>query len=338
MQLAHSGSPTDQDPLLSASSHDGHQHNHHQLVMGSGSVVSHSQQPHGITAATATATAAIDPALPQREHSSPYSHGILARQPPVQPGYYRVQVDATPEKSVPQMQVPLTSSPKSMLPSVKRSQSLTALTVNVVDDDEAEDGETELDPGYYGGQNPINTTATSRLIPLRTPSIPTDANNGIQASPRVSLLGPVRRLSSLWKGVLRYVWPRRTSPTRSREMHQQQRRDHRFLYRRIVTDPNESLSDGDCPDTDPSLDAIHSFFGESVIVSLLSCCCLCSLPVGLLAVYYSSKVDSLILRGKIDLAIRCAHIARILLWTAVGITITMYILAFIVILQLLRPL
>ncbi|KAJ1345060.1 hypothetical protein BSLG_000575 [Batrachochytrium salamandrivorans] len=98
------------------------------------------------------------------------------------------------------MQVPLTSSPKSMLPSVKRSQSLTALTVNVVDDEEAEDGETELDPGYYGGQNPINTTATSRLIPLRTPSIPADDNNGIQASPRVSLLGPVRRLSSLWKG------------------------------------------------------------------------------------------------------------------------------------------
>ncbi|KAJ1339984.1 hypothetical protein BSLG_005419 [Batrachochytrium salamandrivorans] len=161
-----------------------------------------------------------------------------------------------------------------MLPSVKRSQSLTALTVNVVDDDEAEDGETELDPGYYGGQNPINTTATSRLIPLRTPSIPADDSNSTQASPRVSLLGPVRRLSSLWKGVLRYVWPRRTSPTRSREMHQQQRRDHRFLYRRIVTDPGESLSDGDCPDTDPSLDAIHSFFGESVIVSLLSCCCI----------------------------------------------------------------
>ncbi|KAI8917399.1 hypothetical protein BC831DRAFT_516509 [Entophlyctis helioformis] len=83
--------------------------------------------------------------------------------------------------------------------------------------------------------------------------------------------------------------------------------------------------------------SIHSCFGESVIVSMLSCCC-CSLPIGLTSVYYASKVDGLILRGKPQQAARYARTARILVAVTAVVTAILYAVVVFLLSQLLVPL
>lgn len=83
---------------------------------------------------------------------------------------------------------------------------------------------------------------------------------------------------------------------------------------------------------------VHSFLGESIIVSIISCCCLCSLPVSLIGVLYASRVEMLLLQGKRDQAISFAKTARLLTLIAVVMTIGFYIAVFALFLTLLKPL
>ncbi|EGF80527.1 hypothetical protein BATDEDRAFT_88728 [Batrachochytrium dendrobatidis JAM81] len=64
----------------------------------------------------------------------------------------------------------------------------------------------------------------------------------------------------------------------------------------------------------------------------------CSLPMGLLAVYYAANVDALILRGKSGMALHYSCIAKKLVYITAAITLVMYILFFFVLMQLLIPL
>jgi hypothetical protein len=83
---------------------------------------------------------------------------------------------------------------------------------------------------------------------------------------------------------------------------------------------------------------IHSWLGESIIISILSCCCLCPLPISLVAVYMSSKVDALVLRHEYKEAERMARLSKILALIGLAILIAAYLTAFIIAMQLLRPL
>eukprot|EP00842_Homolaphlyctis_polyrhiza_P000839 jgi/Hompol1/1756/HPOL_000012-RA len=81
-------------------------------------------------------------------------------------------------------------------------------------------------------------------------------------------------------------------------------------------------------DADESeIDRIHSYFGES-----------CSLPIGLVGVHFASKVDALIIRGKIGQAAEYARTARLLVMIAAVVTGVLYLVFFVLLLQLLMPL
>ncbi|KAL2919724.1 hypothetical protein HK105_200638 [Polyrhizophydium stewartii] len=68
---------------------------------------------------------------------------------------------------------------------------------------------------------------------------------------------------------------------------------------------------------------VHSWLGESIIVSVVSCCCV---------------VDAMIIRGRPELAMQYARTARLLLITATAITVILYLVALFLVLLLFLPL
>lgn len=85
------------------------------------------------------------------------------------------------------------------------------------------------------------------------------------------------------------------------------------------------------------LETVSNYFGESVVVSFMSSCCFCSLPISLLAISYSSKVDGLLLRGKYDLAVNYARTARFLTLVSLLISSILYLLMLIFVFTLVVP-
>ena len=82
---------------------------------------------------------------------------------------------------------------------------------------------------------------------------------------------------------------------------------------------------------------VKNYVAESLIISILSCLCICSLPISLLSVYYSTKVDSLIARNEYKLATRYSRIAFVLVATSACITFGLYLLILIILIRLSGP-
>lgn len=89
---------------------------------------------------------------------------------------------------------------------------------------------------------------------------------------------------------------------------------------------------------DPNQIYVHSYFGETVITSILSLCCLCSLPISLASIYYASRVDPLVYKGDLVRARHFARVARLLLIIGGTISISLTILLIYFVTQLIRPL
>ncbi|XJO75088.1 hypothetical protein BDV3_005812 [Batrachochytrium dendrobatidis] len=200
------------------------------------------------------------------------------------------------------------------------------LSVEVVDDFETDD---DVSPHsrYYGNQAAMSIASTR--MQTRHNSYFGNTNHDsshVNSSP----LNTNPEHTSYWQRLWTRISTRRSSRN-TRSYQQLQGGSPPHQHRQSDAIENNT-------DSQVSLDTIHSFLGESIIISMLSCCCLCSLPMGLLAVYYAANVDALILRGKSGMALHYSCIAKKLVYITAAITLVMYILFFFVLMQLLIPL
>ena len=82
---------------------------------------------------------------------------------------------------------------------------------------------------------------------------------------------------------------------------------------------------------------LKSWMPETLIISILSCPCICTLPISLVGVYYSSKVDAYLARGQLKMAHRYAKVAFVLVLTSGLLTFGLYLVLLILIIRLSGP-
>ncbi|KAI8849169.1 hypothetical protein BC829DRAFT_392087 [Chytridium lagenaria] len=87
----------------------------------------------------------------------------------------------------------------------------------------------------------------------------------------------------------------------------------------------------------PSSDLVATWLGPSIIASILSTFCLCTLPIGLCAVFYASKVDGYAIRGRTSTARHYASVAKTLTLVCIAGTILGWGLFLLLFIELLQP-